>query len=284
MRDSNDMTALHHACAGLHYGCVHFLLQGGADPRCTEKVTCHNTVLWSNPCCVLHTAVCLTAGCFLFTHSLSQTYTWEVRIAQRLESQTRDQKVAGSSTSRSSGRNFSRVNFLYRLLLQYLFHPCVTTVAHKRSQSFCWKCKWQTALLSTNQKGKTLWRKQIDLFVHCTDREERQRSVMSSRPPSHGPLDCTQSLQHCCQQFATDYLSLEIKTSFCQLAFFLLPLRVSPSLLQSSYSDLILSCWCVCVCVHTCVRACVHVCLCVCVAGRQDTIVLCSSPWWYWYL
>ena len=137
MRDSNDMTALHHACAGLHYGCVHFLLQGGADPRCTEKVTCHNTVLWSNPCCVLHTAVCLTAGCFLFTHSLSQTYTWEVRIAQRLESQTRDQKVAGSSTSRSSGRIFSRVNFLYRLLLQYLFHPCVTTVAHKRSQSFC---------------------------------------------------------------------------------------------------------------------------------------------------
>ena len=45
MRDSNDMTALHHACAGLHYGCVHFLLQGGADPRCTEKVTCHNMVL-----------------------------------------------------------------------------------------------------------------------------------------------------------------------------------------------------------------------------------------------
>ena len=27
--------------------------------------------------------------------------------------------------------------------IQYLFHPHVTAVAHKRSQSFCQKCRWQ---------------------------------------------------------------------------------------------------------------------------------------------
>ena len=38
---------------------------------------------------------------------------------------------------------FSRVSFLCWLLFRYLFHR-VTTVARKRSQSFCrWKCRWQ---------------------------------------------------------------------------------------------------------------------------------------------
>ena len=38
---------------------------------------------------------------------------------------------------------FSRVSFLSWLVFRYLFHPCVTTVACKRSQSFCQKCRWQ---------------------------------------------------------------------------------------------------------------------------------------------
>ena len=29
------------------------------------------------------------------------------------------------------------------ILFRYLFHPCVTTVARKRSRSFCQKCRWQ---------------------------------------------------------------------------------------------------------------------------------------------
>ena len=44
-----------------------------------------------------------------------------------------------------------RENFLLQgqlsvlTLFQYPFHPCVTAVAHKRSQSFCQKCRWQIA-------------------------------------------------------------------------------------------------------------------------------------------
>ena len=65
-------------------------------------------------------------------------------IAQWLEHQTCDWKVTGLNPNRSSGRIFfSRVNFLCWLLFQYLFHHHVTTVAHKKSQSFCWKCRWQ---------------------------------------------------------------------------------------------------------------------------------------------
>ena len=65
-------------------------------------------------------------------------------IAQRLERRTRDRKVAGSNPCRSGGRIFfSRVNFLCWLLFQYPFHPHVTTVACKRPQSFCQKCRWQ---------------------------------------------------------------------------------------------------------------------------------------------
>ena len=63
------------------------------------------------------------------------------RIAQCLEPQTRNRKVLGSSPGRRIF--FSRVNFLCRLLFPCPFHPCVTTVAHKRPQSFCQKCRWQ---------------------------------------------------------------------------------------------------------------------------------------------
>ena len=65
-------------------------------------------------------------------------------IAQWLERQTCDWKVAGSNPCWSGGRIlFSRVDFLCWLLFQYLFHLCVTAVAHKWSWSFCQKCRWQ---------------------------------------------------------------------------------------------------------------------------------------------
>ena len=64
-------------------------------------------------------------------------------IAQWLEHRTSDWKVAGSNPRRSSGRIFfSRVDFWCWLLFRYLFHPCVTAVARKRSWSFCRKCRW----------------------------------------------------------------------------------------------------------------------------------------------
>ena len=65
-------------------------------------------------------------------------------IAQWLERRTRDWKVAGSNPCWSGGRIFfSRVDFLCWLLFRYPFHPCVTTVARKKSRSFCQKCRWQ---------------------------------------------------------------------------------------------------------------------------------------------
>ena len=65
-------------------------------------------------------------------------------IAQWLERRTRDWKVAGSNPCRNGGRIFfSRVDFLCWLLFRYPFHPRVTTVARKKSRSFCQKCRWQ---------------------------------------------------------------------------------------------------------------------------------------------
>ena len=64
--------------------------------------------------------------------------------AQWLERRTRDWKVAGSNPCRSDGRIFfSSVNFLCWLLFRYPFYPRVTTVASKRSRSFCQKCRLQ---------------------------------------------------------------------------------------------------------------------------------------------
>ena len=65
-------------------------------------------------------------------------------IAQWLEHRTRDWKVAGSNPCWNGGRIFfSRVDFLCWLLFRYPFHPRVTTVAHKKSRSFCQKSRWQ---------------------------------------------------------------------------------------------------------------------------------------------
>ena len=59
-------------------------------------------------------------------------------IAQWLEHRTRDWKVAGSNPCWNGGRIFfSRVDFLCWLLFRYPFHPRVTTVARKKSRSFC---------------------------------------------------------------------------------------------------------------------------------------------------
>ena len=54
-------------------------------------------------------------------------------MAQWLEHQTRDWKVAGSNPCWNGGRVFfSRVDFLCWLLFRCPFHPRVTTVARKK--------------------------------------------------------------------------------------------------------------------------------------------------------
>ena len=61
-------------------------------------------------------------------------------IARWLEHRTRDWKVLGSNPCWNGGRIlFSRVDFLCWLLFRYPFHPHVTTVARKKSRSFCQK-------------------------------------------------------------------------------------------------------------------------------------------------
>ena len=73
-----------------------------------------------------------------------QVYKMGAGIAQWLERRTRDWKVAGSNPCWNGGRIFfSRVDFLCWLLFRYPFHPRVTTVARKKSRSFCQKCRWQ---------------------------------------------------------------------------------------------------------------------------------------------
>ena len=78
-------------------------------------------------------------------------YVWGAGIiAQWLQRQTCGRKVPGSSPGRSGGRIFfSCVNFLCWLLFRYPFHTRVTSVARKRSRSFCQKCRWQVTAKHT---------------------------------------------------------------------------------------------------------------------------------------
>ena len=92
--------------------------------------------------------------------SKSNGHFWGVGIAQWLERWTRDWKVMGSNPCWSSRRIFfSRVDFLCWLLFRYPFHPHVTAVAHKRSRSFCQKCRWQVTAKHTYTLPMWLWMK-----------------------------------------------------------------------------------------------------------------------------
>ena len=49
----------------------------------------------------------------------------------------------------AGGAEFFRVNFQCWFLFQYPFQSRVTAVAHKRSHSFCQKCRWQVTAKHT---------------------------------------------------------------------------------------------------------------------------------------
>ena len=84
-------------------------------------------------------------------------------IAQWLECRTCDQKISGSSPGRSI---FFLQGQLSVLTLRYPFHPRVTTVTHKRSQSFCQKCRWQVTAKHTYTLPMWLWMKWHRNLVH----------------------------------------------------------------------------------------------------------------------
>ena len=103
---------------------------------CVSHIVFHTTAHHRNSPCVLRV---------LTSHKFRGA-----GIAQWLECRTHDWKVAGLNPCRSGGRIFfSSVNFLCQLLFRYPFHPCVTAVAHKRSQSCCQKCRWQVTAKHT---------------------------------------------------------------------------------------------------------------------------------------
>ena len=110
------------------------------DPECCRFVPSSLSVMSQT------TLACATKGQTKWTRDGSDVDRW-----------TWDWKVLGWTPDRSSRRHFfSRVNFLCQLF-QYLFHPCVTAVACKRSQSFCQKCRWQVSAQCTCILCTWLW-------------------------------------------------------------------------------------------------------------------------------
>ena len=105
----------------------------------THTLTCMHTHMYK------HTHAHTHKHMYMHISMHAHTYTYMgAGIAQWLEHRTRDWKVAGSNPCWNGGRIFfSRVDFLCWLLFRYPFHPRVTTVARKKSQSFCQKCRWQ---------------------------------------------------------------------------------------------------------------------------------------------
>ena len=82
----------------------------------------------------------------------SHTRRQEVEVGQWLERRTWDRKVPGWSPCMSCRRIFfSKINFLADSgLFRYSFDPRVTSVARKRSQPFCQKCRWQDTAKHTS--------------------------------------------------------------------------------------------------------------------------------------
>ena len=97
---------------------------------------------WCCVCCIVLLTLCIII--LWVHHDHNKIAPCGMGIAQWLECQTCDWKVAGSNPCRSSRRIiFSRVDFRCWILFQYLFHPCVTAIARKKSRSFCQKHRWQ---------------------------------------------------------------------------------------------------------------------------------------------
>ena len=118
--------------------------------RCRSKGLSHGPIYYTGPWSQPSPLDIFSANWWLTQsarplNGCKQSWPWGgAGIAQWLEHRTRDWKVAGSNPCWNGGRIFfSRVDFLCWLLFRYPFHPRVTTVARKKSRSFCQKCRWQ---------------------------------------------------------------------------------------------------------------------------------------------
>ena len=89
-----------------------------------------------------------------------------VGIAHWLERQSCDWKVPGSSRQDQREIFFLHGHLSVLTLISYPFHPCVTAVAHKRSQSFCQKCMWQVTAKHIYTLPMWLWMKWHCKLVH----------------------------------------------------------------------------------------------------------------------
>ena len=108
-----------------------------------------------------------------------------VVIAQWLQHQRCDQKVTSSSPRSGGIIFFSMVYFLCWLLFWYSSYPHVTAVAHKRSWSFCQKCRWQVTAKHTCSLMYVV-------FHGCMEYTECTKTATVSRGTSH-----VTTKQHC---------------------------------------------------------------------------------------
>ena len=118
-------------------------------------------------------------------------------IAQRLECRTRAWKVAGSSPCRSGGRKCFPPGSIFCADSYFGNRSTpVTSVARKRSRSFCQKCRWQVAAKHAYTLPMWLWIKWHCKVVHVC-------MVHRKQAPSHATTK-----QRC--QYIT---SVDIKTT-----------------------------------------------------------------------
>ena len=142
-----------------------------------------NVIVW-----VPFQACCCTANQLQLVGGLWQ-YWYTIRLKLRGSRDSSVVRVPGSwskghgfKPSWSSRRMFfSRVTFLCWFLFWCPFHPCVAAVAHKRSRSFCQKCRWQVTAKHACTLHMWLCMKWCDVVHGCMVCTERTETAAVSR-------------------------------------------------------------------------------------------------------
>ena len=126
---------------------------------------------------------------------------------------SRDSSVVWAPDSWLKGHGFRSVqehweNFLIEgqlsvLLLWHLFHARVTTVVHKRSQSFCQQCRWHVTAEHTSTLHVWLWMKWHSAW--CTQNVPRQQQ-----------FHVAPAMQRCKYTTSVDIQNRAIKRSLMQ--------------------------------------------------------------------
>ena len=118
-----------------------------------------------------------------------------IGIACWLQRWTHDGKVVSSNPGRRGRRMFFSSQLCVLTLIWCPFHPCVTTVAHKRPGSFCQKCRWQVI-----PKHAYPWPIEVGVgwLCHCPDRVlESIRKWAHTQLIGEHSVTVVSSLSHC---------------------------------------------------------------------------------------